>query len=529
MIKIFFIALLFINTFALLSMEQICKIITSDGIQNEIPQKHLYLCNVIRTMAKDFPNNENPIPLPIPSEMLPLVKCCLKSIYDLEKNPNSNIYQKSLTIQISNPSNLYKVLMFANKLDVPELLKYCIQSWAKKKYSPQNYNLPSEINRQIAQKMKLSENLLNKAGTWVMKNLPKKDLYPIANFSASSIIHALDINNNGFVATGHFSGTISIYDPETNLFNFIKSNHISCTALQFNENNDHIFSSGGDGIIKIWNLANKSNIDTIQSPQCQAHVFRYIPQHNILIADGKEYKLCLWNLSHKNNNPVILDAHTDKITALKSTHNGSFFVSTSCDSHAKIWDIASKNLITMFYENGTEIMSADFNYANDKLACGLEDGRIIIYDPITKQKIQDEHKHTAGVRSILFVDGQDTLLCSGAKDSKIKIWDTRIYMPITTLPYHSDCIECLAVSLQKGLLVSASHDQTIKIWDLRKLVLPILSLRDELSKNCTIEDIFMLENATWQNPLTVNNSFKELLQKFSCRGQKFILDNTKAD
>ena len=312
--------LFFINISLLLSMEKI-EIVTSDGIKNTIPQKHLLLSKVFCDIQETFPNNDNSIPLPITSEMLPLLKDCLKNSYILKKNQFSNTSKKSLEIQLSSLINLYTILLFANKFDTPYLLKYCMKLWAKAKYDPEKHPLPDEINKGIASYMKQSRQLIDNTAKWIAQ---EKILLPKKNLITLSSIWSTAIDKKGlFIASGHDNGTILIYNLNTDEFQCIKSGHSSCIGLQFNENNE-IWSCGQDGTIKIWDLASKKNIRTITSDLCYGFVFRYIPQYNTLIADRQDNKICFWNLA-KNNESGSFDAHVSSITALESTSDGSLF------------------------------------------------------------------------------------------------------------------------------------------------------------------------------------------------------------
>ena len=507
------------------SPKKIYKVITSDNITDTIVQEHLDICNVIRNMLQDCPNENNSLPLPIESQILPVLKDCLENSYIIQNKQESKdsrkAARKKLNQELNTPRNLHAMLLFANELDASHLLKYCMKLWAKAKYDPEKYPLPDEINIRIARYMEKSQQLLDKTAEWVAKeqknNMLKK------NLMTQSSVWSTAISNNGeFIVSGHANGLISIYNIKTNLFESIHSGYRTCSMIQFNNNNKEVWSSGQDGRIKIWNLSTKENTKTIESDLCYGFVFRHIPQYNIMITDSKNHKICLWNLGSNNSQPEILNTYLGCLVALESTHDGSLFASAS-DCSACIWNTATKELITTFKQNNTDVgvMSVHFNYAKNKFLCGLSDGKIVLYDLVTQQKLCDKKEHTKGIWSVLFSNSKDTLFYSGSKDKTIKLWDIRTYKNIKTLSDHSDYIHNMAINSPKRLLVSASLDKTIKVWDLRKLLVPIYKLRKDLFNNCVIEDMLTLEKST-DTSLQPNNP---LLKKFSNTTQQFLLDN----
>lgn len=66
------------------------------------------------------------------------------------------------------------------------------------------------------------------------------------------------------------------------------------------------------------------------------------------------------------------------------------------------------------------------------------------------------------------VSCDDSILCSGALDGKIKVWDIRTkYACVINVKGHSLSIKDLSISPDLNYLSSTSEDKTVRIWDLR--------------------------------------------------------------
>lgn len=534
--------LLFINisffvspVFGMEDSEQlnIYSIITNDQHISEIPQQHLNMCNVITIMLGDLPNNTNPLPLPISKAMLPLLKKCLENSYITQDNKTSEPLRKNaqqkLEKLLETQVNLHTILSFAQQLDAPYLLNQCIEQWATTNYIPtQQYPLPEKINIDIAQRMPRSKILINDVAAGVIEDLEEKKitLHEKTLQISKSLFSAAISKNGKLFAGGDSEGTITIYNYETGQYQQINTQHNACYTLQFNNNDSQILSSGKGSFIKIWDLEN-GDMSSFYSPLCRASVFRYIPEHELLIADGLNNELCIWNIADsKNLGPEIIDAHTSEIITLESTHDGSLFATGSSDRYAHVWDTATKKKIISFFCTEGAVMSTQFNHTKNKLLCGLQNGTIYLYDLETTRQIWNERRHNQGIWSVLFTDPDDTLFCSGSKDATINLWDYRAYKFLTKLYGHTDYIQAMAIDHEKNKLVSTSLDTTMKIWDLRKLITPIKELRHEFGQS-TIEQINMLKNADIPDePINIKKScYKNLFEKFSPQAKKFLLKN----
>jgi WD40 repeat protein len=531
MIK-FIYSLFFISfcAFAMQPQQKMLTVETSDKKILQIPEKYLLSSIVIKKVLKKCSDSDNPIPLPnISSSQFSLVRKFLKNSFILQDKSASTILRQAANAEFSDlntQEKLYSVLCAANYLNEPNLLEKCMELWAQKKYSPtKQYPLPLEINMEIAKKMDRLQKLVNNTAQWVAYDLEKEQTsFLVKTYEpAMNSIWANDFSKNGkFLVGGHRTGEISLYNLETDVVKIIQSGHPQVSLVKFNANDTQIWSCGEDSTIKIWDVNSGSHVGTFESPLCRSFIFGHIPQYKLLIADGIIDNLCVWNLGDKKKGPEFIDAHSESILFIEPSRDGSLFVSGGRDKNIKVWNSATRKLAGLF-TNTSSGMSGCFGN-NNKLVCGLENGTVVLYDLEKGSKLSEAQEHDAGIWSVLYADEKDNLLCSGAKDTLIKLWDIRTKNPIITLRDHRDEIQFMAINQNKGLLSSASHDQSMKVWDLRKLSRPIKTLREEFSQRTTIEQILLLEEADKnETPLDMEIfNRKNVFQKFSCEAQKLL-------
>nr|CAG4711507.1 unnamed protein product [Naegleria fowleri] len=115
---------------------------------------------------------------------------------------------------------------------------------------------------------------------------------------------------------------------------------------------------------------------------------------------------------------------------------------------------------------------------------GAKDGCIIHWDLTTQKKIsitKKAHDNCEILCCALSFDG--SILATGGRDNKIRLWDTRTMKPIDVFEGHFKPVTCLAFQMGHQANVNASSnnssyafqlysgslDRTIKVWDARDL------------------------------------------------------------
>jgi WD40 repeat protein len=122
----------------------------------------------------------------------------------------------------------------------------------------------------------------------------------------------------------------------------------------------------------------------------------------------------------------------------------------------------SPRLYTLDHRSTPESLA--FSATGDRLASGLEDGTIEIWDTATGDRMQTLQGHDSMVISVAF-SRNGNLLASGSSNHIIKIWDTANGDCVQIFQDHTGPVTSLSFSATSEQLASGSSDETIKIWD----------------------------------------------------------------
>lgn len=182
-----------------------------------------------------------------------------------------------------------------------------------------------------------------------------------------------------------------------------------------------------------------------------------------------------------------LRGHLAKVYALQWSNDNRHLVSASQDGKLIIWDSYTTNKIQAIPLKSSWVMTCNYSPSGNFVACGGLDNMCSIYD-LDKDnngnnvKVKHELKHEDGyVSSCLFI-GEEHILTASA-DQTVALWDCETGDQIRLFEGHQEDVMCLSSlagsssasaaenslinTMSQDLFISGSCDQTCKLWDLR--------------------------------------------------------------
>lgn len=103
-----------------------------------------------------------------------------------------------------------------------------------------------------------------------------------------------------------------------------------------------------------------------------------------------------------------------------------------------------------------------FSEKGDRLAVGCSNGKLKVYDLVSKTLVIDINAHTSWVTAVTFSsDGQ--YLITGGNDDKVKIWNNTGDL-VRTLSGHTGDISSVKILSDNSHILSSSKDKTAKLW-----------------------------------------------------------------
>lgn len=166
-----------------------------------------------------------------------------------------------------------------------------------------------------------------------------------------------------------------------------------------------------------------------------------------------------------NANTAVLKSHESAVIDVAFSPVDQMMASAS-DTTILIWDSKNGKLVRTFSNHDSNVSSVAFSPDGTKIAAGLDNGHIRVYNMQTgKDEYNIPHLHKGKVRCVTFTpDGK--ALVSASQDRSIRFWNAENGMPLDVIKEaHSNEVIYLAFSHDQSKMASASADHSIKIWD----------------------------------------------------------------
>ena len=240
-------------------------------------------------------------------------------------------------------------------------------------------------------------------------------------------VFALSQHQNLILAGNMNGGLHWIYPATTTLNKDVLEHKKGIYDAQVIDN--QLFTTGGDGVLAKWSLAEQRVTESIQLSQKSLRQMTFSPKRNELAVGASDGNIYILDIADFSIKKTIEAAHEHSTFALHYSPDGNYLWTGGRDALLKIWDI----------ENNYEIVSS-----------------------------QPAHLFT--INAIVFSpDGK--LAATGSRDKTIKIWNTENFKLLKVIDVvrnggHVNSVNTLLWSNYKNWLISGSDDRSLIIWDI---------------------------------------------------------------
>ena len=183
---------------------------------------------------------------------------------------------------------------------------------------------------------------------------------------------------------------------------------------------------------------------------------------NILLANGAVLELRDLSSFELKQRWV---GHTDGITWLGASPDGTHLLSVSLDHTARLW--SSKAPAPLFtWTTPREFWISDFSPDGRFVATSSQDGDVALWDTISGKQVRSFKGHGGGVNSARFSrDG--TRLITASDDRTLRVWDVSTGAPLTLMLEQDAALTDALLGPDNALAYSAGLDGAVRAWDAR--------------------------------------------------------------
>ncbi|XP_037719256.1 guanine nucleotide-binding protein subunit beta-2 [Drosophila subpulchrella] len=168
----------------------------------------------------------------------------------------------------------------------------------------------------------------------------------------------------------------------------------------------------------------------------------------------------------------ILKGHINKVNSVHFAGDSRHCVTGSLDGKLIIWDTWTANKVQIIPLRSAWVMTVAFSPSGNFVACGGMDNQCTVYDVNNRdasgvaKMVKELMGYEGFLSSCRFLD--DGHLITGSGDMKICHWDLEKGVKTMDFNGHAGDIAGLSLSPDMKTYITGSVDKTAKLWDVRE-------------------------------------------------------------
>ncbi len=258
--------------------------------------------------------------------------------------------------------------------------------------------------------------------------------------------------------------TIRVWDPATG--QEVLSIPDDSRSIAFHPDGRRLLGTSG-GKLKIWEADSGKEIFTHQVEKSAIGQLAVSPdgQHLALATrdQSNDEAMRIWDLAARRE-VLVLPAHTEDITCLVFSPDGTRLVSGSGDRTLKVWDVTTPPESLTLPGLPDSLKSLAFPPDGRQVFSATNNGEVKTWNLQTGEELSSQ-RFPAFIRLSGALSPDASRLAVGVGKALAKVFDRRTGKELCTLQGHRQDIFGLAISLDNGKVATGSLDQSIKVWD----------------------------------------------------------------
>ena len=198
-------------------------------------------------------------------------------------------------------------------------------------------------------------------------------------------------------------------------------------ALVYDSKKDHIISGGNEGLIKVWDRQTNKLLQDIPSEHGWISKLLCLPEKQLLLSCGQDYKARVWDTSSAVANYVlkfVFSQHVKEIYSMEYIPEYDMMASGGNDGTVKLWNLSTGDMVQTIWADGEVFRCLCYIKHMNWLAAGIKSGAILILNldgnnPSLLYSIKfDEMSSILCMHSV----ENENIIISGEIDGKVSIW-----------------------------------------------------------------------------------------------------------
>ena len=216
------------------------------------------------------------------------------------------------------------------------------------------------------------------------------------------------------------------------------------------------------GDFQLWDLHTITLIKTFGAGLHRISCAAYSPDNVTFACGNTEGTLVIFEADTGERNHTIVNAHTERITAVAFSSDGSTLASCGHDKIIYLWNVHTADLKDILVGHEHNVHGLAFSPSGKILASAGSDGTIRLWDVNTRETLKTIAVFGGGIDQVAFSPSGDILVSSG-RNSPIEFWDVNTGEHLKSITPQK-ITHAIAFS-PDGRTLASSHQTEINLWN----------------------------------------------------------------
>jgi len=237
-------------------------------------------------------------------------------------------------------------------------------------------------------------------------------------------------------------------------------------SLLFTPDGSRMYAGSADGKVHVVDPASRTVLTSIDGPdKAEVCSLALTPDGSRLIVGGYSHVINVHSLPDLSLHATLTLPRTGGVVrSLLITRDGTTMYTDGCGPEVCVFDLDSLSLRERL--TGPAVLrNLSLSEDTGRLAAGMDDGRISLWNIKTGQFLATLDGHSTGVWAVAF-SPTGRVLASGSDDSTVKLWDPESGVVLVSLAPGRGEVPFVGFSPDGHLLVATFQNRTFRTWDL---------------------------------------------------------------
>ena len=265
------------------------------------------------------------------------------------------------------------------------------------------------------------------------------------------------------LGSGGGDGTIRIWDVASGRQRSQLTGHRSdVQSVAFSPRAGILASGGGDGTVRIWDVASGRQRSQLTGHRSDVQSVAFSPDGALLASGGGDGTVRIWDVASGQQRSQ-LTGHRGDVQSVAFSPDGALLASGGSDGTARLWDAAAARPRGQFLGHTSAVCSVAFSPTGKVVACGRNDGSVQLWDVASRFRREEFVGHQGDVQSVAFSADGDTLATAGA-DGTVRLWDIATAQERARFAGHAGWVFSVAFGADDAT-VASGDESAVRLWD----------------------------------------------------------------